>query len=392
MKKETSIIFTGDIGFDRYMTEKWTDSELISSEVYEFLHGADHVVANVEGALCDIDPATDPGGKGIFCHMMNPAATEVFDRMHADIYNFANNHTMDAGEVGIRQAFDITAKKGIGVIGCGTDLDDSAKPLYLEEAGGIGLIGVGYQPTCTPATETTPGCFPWDDFERIERSIKEIKKEHRWAVVVAHGGEEFCSMPMPYIRKMHAKYVEFGADVVIAHHPHVPQNYEVFPNGSIVFYSLGNFIFDTDYQRAQLNTDTGVLLKLKFTEDEMTFEPFGTKLLRGPEHIVKGEVPDIFTNVNPEQREKLLPLVAKAFVHAEQKRRLFLNPEFKDADEEKWSKYFTGELGVMKTRPGVHMDFNIICGIAADADKEAWKEAGLPKVVDYLMREFEEEK
>ena len=68
-------------------------------------------------------------------------------------------------------------KKGIGVIGCGTDLDDSAKPLYLEEAGGIGLIGVGYQPTCTPATETTPGCFPWDDFERIERSIKEIKKE-----------------------------------------------------------------------------------------------------------------------------------------------------------------------------------------------------------------------
>ena len=36
----------------------------------------------------------------------------------------------------------------------------------------------------------------------------------------------------------------------------------------IVFYSLGNFIFDTNYQRVHLYTDRGVLLKLIFTEEE----------------------------------------------------------------------------------------------------------------------------
>ena len=36
---ETSIIFTGDIGFDRYMFGKWNDEELISGEVLETVYG-----------------------------------------------------------------------------------------------------------------------------------------------------------------------------------------------------------------------------------------------------------------------------------------------------------------------------------------------------------------
>ena len=30
MKNNSSIVFTGDIGFDRYMYKKWDDEELIS--------------------------------------------------------------------------------------------------------------------------------------------------------------------------------------------------------------------------------------------------------------------------------------------------------------------------------------------------------------------------
>ena len=33
MKEKTSLVFTGDIGFDRYMYGKWDDENLISSEV-----------------------------------------------------------------------------------------------------------------------------------------------------------------------------------------------------------------------------------------------------------------------------------------------------------------------------------------------------------------------
>ena len=58
MKNTTSIVFTGDIGFDRYMDRKWEDEQLISKELLDFFHSADHVCASVEGALID---AVDDG-------------------------------------------------------------------------------------------------------------------------------------------------------------------------------------------------------------------------------------------------------------------------------------------------------------------------------------------
>lgn len=103
----------------------------------------------------------------------------------------------------------------------------------------------------------------------------EIKEKCRWCVIVVHGGEEFASLPNPYTRVRYLKYLELGADVVVGHHPHVTENYELFEDGKVIFYSLGNFIFDTDYQRAHPYTDEGALLKLIFTEEKVDFRGFG---------------------------------------------------------------------------------------------------------------------
>ena len=77
-KNKTSIVFTGDIGFDRYMDRKWEDENLLSKAVLDFFHSADHTVANVEGALID---AVDDGSRGVFFHSMNPEATSVLKKM-----------------------------------------------------------------------------------------------------------------------------------------------------------------------------------------------------------------------------------------------------------------------------------------------------------------------
>ena len=36
--KKTSIVFTGDIGFDRHMDGKWEDEQLFSQEILDFFH------------------------------------------------------------------------------------------------------------------------------------------------------------------------------------------------------------------------------------------------------------------------------------------------------------------------------------------------------------------
>lgn len=384
-KNKTSIVFTGDIGFDRYMDRRWEDDGLLSKPVLDFSHSADHTVANVEGALID---AVDDGSRGVFFHSMNPEATRVLKNIHADIWSIGNNHTMDAGREGVISTRKIAADLGCRTIGAGLNETEASQPVYLDEAGGIGMFCVSYMNECIPATATEPGIFRWDDLDAIKRRIDEIKAKCRWCIVVSHGGEEFTSLPSPYTRDRYLKFLELGADVVVGHHPHVPENYELFDDGKAIFYSLGNFIFDTNYQRVHLYTDVGVLLKLIFTEEKMDFEAMGIQIVRGDERIDAAPLPDVFTNIPAEEYALLAPLSAKAFVEEDRRKMIYLEPaRFTDAPREVWDGYF------FSTEPdgyfeGAHMDFNIIVPYSQKADEGAWKQSKLDKVKEYILRQL----
>ena len=384
-KDKTSILFTGDIGFDRYMARRWEDEKLLDDDTLAFFRSADHVAANVEGALID---AVDDGSRGVFFHSMDPAAACVLEKIGADIWCIGNNHTMDAGREGVVSTRALAEKMGCRTIGAGLNEVEASQPIYLEEAGGIGMFGVAYMAECIPATATEPGIFRWDDMDYIAERIAEVKARARWCVIVSHGGEEFTSLPSPYTRDRYLKYLELGADVVVAHHPHVPENYELFDNGKAIFYSLGNFIFDTDYQRAHLYTDIGVLLKLIFTEEKLDFEARGIRILRGEERIEAAPLPEIFTNVPSEDYELLAPLAAQAFVKEDMRKMVYLEPQrFTDAPAEVWRDYF------FSTEPdgyfeGSHMDFSRIVPLSRRAEDGSWRQSKLEQVKAYLLRQL----
>lgn len=387
MRNKTSLVFTGDIGFDRYMYGQWDDEELLSEEVLDFLHSADHVIANVEGPIAEVPQNTVQSGALQLLHTMDPAVTKVLKKMNADIWNICNNHIMDAGEMGMRSTLDEAKKCGAETIGAGMNIQEARTPLILDEAGGIGLFGVGYQRACRAAGEDKPGCYSWSDLDAIQKTISDIKKQCRWCVVVAHAGEEFTPLPSPYTRERYHKYLEMGADIVVAHHPHVPMNYETVGD-KMIFYSLGNFIFDTDYQRAQYNTEFGLLIKLNFTEDALTFEPFGLEILRGPEHVVKGDLPRIFTDVQEEEYQLLAPLSAKMLIAATKRQQIYLNPkEYKDADEEKWKENFSNPMRSGRV-PGETLDFFIICPLAEKEKEKAWERSKLEDVKAYILEQM----
>ena len=384
-KNKTSIVFTGDIGFDRYMDGKWDDENLLSKEVLDYFHSADHVCANVEGAVIN---AVDDGSRGVFFHSMNPEAVKVFKKMKADIWSIGNNHTMDAGAEGIVSTKKYAADMGAVAFGAGLNEVEASEPIYLDEAGGIGMFGVSYMAECIPATATEPGIFRWDDMEYIQKRINEVKSKCRWCIVVSHGGEEFTSLPSPYTRDRYLKFLEMGADVVVSHHPHVPENYELFDNGKAIFYSLGNFIFDTNYQRVHLYTDLGVLLKLTFTEEKMEFDAIGIKIVRGPETIEAAPLPDVFTNIPAEEYELLAPLSAHAFVVEDMRKMIYLEPEtYTDATQEVWDAYFFSE-NTDGFFAGAHMDFNIIVPFSWKAEEGLWKQSKLEKVKEYILRQL----
>ena len=218
-------------------------------------------------------------------------------------------------------------------------------------------------------------------------NIDEIKKTCRWCVIVCHGGEEFTSLPSSYTRDRYHKFLEMGADIVVAHHPHVPMNYETV-NDKVIFYSLGNFIFDTEYQRAQYNTEHGILVKINFTEKKFTWDACGICINRDLEHVRTAKLPDIFTDVQEEEYKKLEALAAKMMVSAYKRQLIYLNPkEYQNVSEEKWKENFLNPKRSGRVE-GEALDFQIIYPLAKTADDGEWEKSKLKKVIKYIQKQI----
>lgn len=83
-------------------------------------------------------------------------------------------------------------------------------------------------------------------------------------IVELHGGLQFADVPSEYFTGAAHAAVDAGADLVIGHHPHVIQGFEMY-RGTLIAYSLGNFVFDQDF----LSTQSSVVLRTIFEGDEL---------------------------------------------------------------------------------------------------------------------------
>ncbi len=383
----TTVTFTGDIGFDKYMKDKWSDTDLLAPDIVSFISDTDHLAVNVEGplydAVADTTAALDPAAAALV-HSMDPGVEHFLKDIGANIWSICNNHIMDAGPAGIKSTLDIAAKCGAKTLGAGMNIGEASTPVILEGSGGIGMISVGYQRACRKAGDDTPGCFSWSDLDLIKEQIAKIKRSCRWCIVVAHAGEEFTALPSPYTRQRYIEYLDMGADIVVAHHPHVVNNYELIGDKAI-FYSLGNFIFDTDYQRSQAGTEYGVLLKLCFTPDSFTFRPFAIKVDRTTERIVSCEMPKIFSNVPAGDYELLKSLAAKVLIENTKRQLRYMKPsEFADATEDDFCRNFYEPLRSGRV-PGETLDMQIIYPLSQKYDDNEWKKSDLTDVVEYMQ-------
>lgn len=265
-KNKIKIGFTGDIAFDEYTTDYYNKPEKIDKKLLDFLNDNDYNVIDLES------PVTlhDETEKESLMHKLEPKHVDYIKKIIKNpIAVIANNHMMDYGKQGLLDTLKNLKQKKVEYIGAGKNVDEASKYIVLGNDVKVGVIAIQYKDYYI-ATEENPGPFHDSYLKLLKQRINEMKSEVDWVVVVYHGGEEFLSVPMPYTKKLLKKILKFGADVIVAHHPHVVQGYE-FIGKKAIFYSLGNFIFDTDFQRAQRFTDSGVLLSLEFTKDSFDF-------------------------------------------------------------------------------------------------------------------------
>lgn len=162
-----------------------------------------------------------------------------------DMVSLANNHIYDYGQEALENTIDELKKYSIDFIGAGVNFDEAYTTKTIEKNGiKIGLIaGCENEFGCLYENQNRGG-YAWLFHHLIEDNIRKLKEEVDVVVLIAHAGVEEINFPIKEWRDRYKRLCDIGADVIIGHHPHVPQGYEKYYN-SMIFYSLGNFYFDT---------------------------------------------------------------------------------------------------------------------------------------------------
>lgn len=306
------LAFTGDTVFTGLFEGQETNTELLSDEVKAFFDRSDVCVCDVEGPICSQNKITDR-----VAIKSGPEMHRFLSAIRANVLFLGNNHILDYGESGLYETLDIAARNGFRAIGAGRTIKEASEPLLFD--GICGLLALRYQNKHARATETECGCLIWDEEKLIREKIAEIKSKCRWCILVIHGGDEFCPMPLPEIRKRYLKFLGWGADIIVGHHPHVVQNYELIGD-KIIFYSLGNFVFDDRYMRVFAEAREGVVLRLDVDENGFTWEYLPIVIDGDQKRIYAGtDSPAFFCIKNETEYSDKLPDLARTFLRNERR-------------------------------------------------------------------------
>ncbi|MDI6600286.1 MAG: CapA family protein [Thermoanaerobacteraceae bacterium] len=265
------ITAVGDIMLGRGVGTRLKNQEYTEpfSRIKPYIQ-SDIALGNLECVISDRGEKME--GKGIYLRA-RPEAVESLKYLGFDVLSLANNHIMDYGEDAFKDTIDILHSNDILPVGAGNNIMEARTP-YIKDVDGIKAAVLAYNQfynvkwsrngRTMEALEDRCGTAPLD-IEIIKEDIKRAKEIADIVIVMPHWGIEESTVVPEDQRQMAYDMIDAGASAVIGSHPHILQGIEVY-NGSLIAYSLGNFVFD---QNDSENKES-IILRLKFTDGRIS--------------------------------------------------------------------------------------------------------------------------
>jgi poly-gamma-glutamate synthesis protein (capsule biosynthesis protein) len=101
------------------------------------------------------------------------------------------------------------------------------------------------------------------DLDALVASVRNARRQSDWVIVSSHtheSGRGSQELPPEFLVTAAHAAIDAGADVFVAHGPHILRGIEIY-KGKPIFYSLGNFIFENEtmlYQPAESYDSLGL--------------------------------------------------------------------------------------------------------------------------------------
>lgn len=250
----TTVAFVGDMMLARDVERRMFATP--ASDPFQIFTAHDTsdyaaVLANFEAAVPVVHEPTPP------FHFRFSVATSTLARLaNSPIshVSLANNHSTDHGTAGVVYTRKTLPQYGIESFGHRGELSTSSTTFIPTGNGVVAVVAIEQLEGSLAATTTATY------FDRLA-TVSDVQ------IAYVHFGTEY--KPTHDARQQQTAHtlIDAGADVVVGHHPHVVQDVEQYKDG-LIFYSLGNFIFDQYFERA---VQEGLWLDMSLHPESLRF-------------------------------------------------------------------------------------------------------------------------
>jgi poly-gamma-glutamate synthesis protein (capsule biosynthesis protein) len=247
---EIVIVLTGDI-----MTARGVEAEIDEhNDIYYPFRGIGELTKRGDITFGNLETTISERGEPLnkaYTFRAGPETLQGVKDAGFDVLSLANNHICDFGTLATEDTIAFVEGYGIKHVGLWY-IDEEAtnaritRPVVIE-AKGVRFAFLGYGenlPVSFTATDTKPAPVPLID-SVMKADIEYAKSIADIVIVAIH----WARLPQ-YVKVADAGQIElchrlsdYGADILANHGPHVLQEVENY-NNSLIFYSLGNTVFD----------------------------------------------------------------------------------------------------------------------------------------------------
>lgn len=239
-----TISAAGDVTMGNYVGQEYAYSfnqtyEMVDTEGYFFENVVDifsqddMTIVNLEGVLTNAEEMAEGRTYNI---KGDPSYANLLTYGSIEAVSMGNNHRQDFGEKGTQDT--LAALEPTGIVYA----YDKNVGIYETKGIKIGFVSVN---------EVSWG----QGVEQLMKDgIAKLREENVDLILACcHWGIERDYYPTEFQQKFGRECIDWGADLVIGHHPHVLQGVEEY-QGKYIIYSLANFCFGANRNPSDKDT------------------------------------------------------------------------------------------------------------------------------------------
>ncbi len=267
-----TVCLTGDVMLARRLEPFIEENgpEAVFGRILESLEPADLMMFNLE---CPLTDEGEPHPTKDYVFRGRPEYVAGLVYAGADVVSLANNHLVDFGRRGFEETTEVLDAAGIDHCGAGFNKYEALRPVFHTIDG----IRVGFMGFCNRTGRDYNNRpfmdagydkygFAYFSVDNLIENIPDAAEQCDVLIIGVHGGVEYSDVPFDFdpddplamdpeewmiftaerdsaTRELEHLAIDLGVDIVVAHHPHVLQGFEIY-DGALIAHSLGNFVFD----------------------------------------------------------------------------------------------------------------------------------------------------